>query len=101
MVKLVNERVPKFDIDQPVPVNVMVPVGLNDTLLFTVSAPLTVNDALGWLEGVPDMVRLLNDRVPEFDIDQPVPVNVMVPEGANVMLLFKVSVPFISNEAVG
>jgi hypothetical protein len=64
----------------------------------TVSAPLTVKLAVGWVEGVALVVteEKLNDDPPPKLIVQPVPERVMVPPvGAKVLLAAMVKAPRI------
>lgn len=99
-VRLLNVRVPVLDMDEPLSMVTVPDVGAK--IAFTVNAPAILNDAVGCVPGVPDIVSPLNVSVPELDMDQVVPVNVMVPDvGERFFELFTVKVPAILNEAVG
>jgi len=103
MVNPLNVNVPSLTMDQPVEVIVMVPAdGAKVTPLLTVNAPLTEKEAVGWDEGVPEIVKFLKVNVPELTIDHPVPFIVIVPEdGAKFFVAPTVNAPATENEAVG
>ena len=62
------------------PIIVMVPaVGARVLLAFTVKAPETEKDDVGWAEGVSEIVRPLKTNVLELVIPQPVVAIVIVP----------------------
>ena len=90
------KAVPLLVIFQPVPVKVIVPVGINDCEAFTVSNPEMEKLALGWLDGVPAIVKPLNvsaTELPKLNV-QPVPDIVIVPPvGAKVLLAAIVRAP--------
>ena len=94
--------VPEFAIDEPLFI-VMVPEdGIKDFVGSTVNAPATEKEAVGWDEGVPEIVNPLKVNVPELTIDQPVPDIVIVPEdGAKVFVELTVNAPATENELVG
>ena len=95
MVKPVNVKaVPLLVIFQPVPVMVIVPVGAKVTPLLLVNVPAIEKFALGWLEGVPAMVKPLKVKELLLIMPHPVPAMVMVPlVGARVLAELTVKVP--------
>ena len=103
IVKPLKVNVPELTMDHPVPDIVMVPEdGVRVTPLLTVNAPATEKEAVGWDEGVPEIVKPLNVNVPKLAIDQPVPDIVMVPEdGIKAFPVLMVNAPATENELIG
>ena len=73
--------------------------GIKDLSALTVNTPATENEAVGWDEGVPAIVKPLNVNVPELTMDQPVPDIVMVPaDGIKDFVELTVNAPATENE---
>jgi len=81
--------------DMPPVIVIVPPVGAKVWLEFTVSVPVTANVALVCVIGVINIVKFLNDRVPELAMTKLLFVETVPPVGAKVWPLLTVNVPLI------
>ena len=93
---------PLLIILQPVELAISVPVGANSLVALMVSAPEYEISMLGWLVGVPPMVKPTKYKVPLLAMLQPVELAVAVPDdGENLLPDAMVRAPLKEKSPVG